>query len=289
VTTQHAGVSGPRTSLFCDVALAARIERADAALIAAAGHATHRRNPDGQGFVTTIAGGVACFAEPGSPFNKVAGLGFAGCPGGRSLDGVEGAFAARDEPTRVELATLADPAVGDVLADRGYRLEAFENVLGRAIADEPPPSPPRGVEVRPSGDDEFDAWLEVVLDGVASPDTAGVPWHDQFPRELIADAERDFAAAGVRRYIALRDGVVAGGAELNVVDGVAQLAGAATASAHRRHGVHAALMAARIADAAAEGCDIAVITAQPGSTSQHGAQRRGFDLLYARAVLVRQP
>ena len=35
--------------------------------------------------------------------------------------------------------------------------------------------------------------------------------------------------------------------------------------------------------------DVAVITVQPGSKSQQNAQRRGFDLLYTRAILVKQP
>ena len=91
------------------------------------------------------------------------------------------------------------------------------------------------------------------------------------------------------RYAALRDGVLAGGAGLRIADGVAQLAGAATAPAHRRHGVQTALLSARLADAAAAGCDVAVIVTQPGSKSQQNAQRRGFDLLYTRAVLVKQP
>jgi predicted acetyltransferase len=70
---------------------------------------------------------------------------------------------------------------------------------------------------------------------------------------------------------------------------VAQLAGAATAPAHRRRGIQSALLATRLADATAAGCDVAVITTQPGSKSQRNAQRAGFDLLYTRAVLVRQP
>ena len=49
-----------------------------------------------------------------------------------------------------------------------------------------------------------------------------------------------------------------------------------------------ALLSARLSHAAAAGCDIAVVTTQPGSKSQHNAQRRGFDLLYTRAVLVKQ-
>ena len=144
-----------------------------------------------------------------------------------------------------------------------------------------------GVEVRPSGDDEFEAWLDVVADGVAHPDTQGVPSHEEFPREVIARAERDLAAAGVMRYVALRDGVIAGGASFRMAEGVAQLTGAATAPAHRRRGVQTALLSARLADAAAAGCDIAVVTTQPGSKSQQNVQRRGFDLLYTRAVICR--
>jgi hypothetical protein len=68
-----------RSPLFCDIALAERIERADAELIALASRASQRRTST-PGFVLPIAGGVASFAEPGSPLNKVAGLGFAGVP-----------------------------------------------------------------------------------------------------------------------------------------------------------------------------------------------------------------
>ncbi len=54
-----------------------------------------------------------------------------------------------------------------------------------------------------------------------------------------------------------------------------------------RAGLHTALLSARLA--AAAGCDVAVIITQPGSKSQQNAQRQGFDLLYTRAVLVKQP
>jgi predicted GNAT family acetyltransferase len=91
------------------------------------------------------------------------------------------------------------------------------------------------------------------------------------------------------RYAALRDGILAGGATLRLTEGIAQLTGAATVPAHRRRGVQTALVSARLADAADAGCDVAVIITQPGSKSQQNAQRQGFDLLYTRAVLVKQP
>jgi GNAT superfamily N-acetyltransferase len=278
-----------RLPLFCDTALAGRIERAEAQLIAGAGEAARRRGGDASGFVLPVAGGVASFAEEGSPFNKVAGLGFGGVPSPAALDELERAFAALGAPVQIELAHLADPAIAALLTGRGYRLVSFENVLGLALAADPQRVTPAGVEVRPSGDGEFGAWLDVVADAVAHPDTQGVPSHEAFPREVVVRAERDLAAAGTVRYAALRDGVIAGGASIRLAEGIAQLTGAATAPAHRRRGVQTALLSARLADAAAAGCDIAVVTTQPASKSQQNVQRRGFDLLYTRAILVKQP
>ena len=105
----------------------------------------------------------------------------------------------------------------------------FDNVLGLVLRGEPERVTPPGIEVRPSGEAEFESWLDIVLHGFAYPDTPGVPVHGELPREVIAGAGRDFAAAGGIFYIALRDGVIAGGARLRMAEGVAQLAGATTA------------------------------------------------------------
>jgi GNAT superfamily N-acetyltransferase len=275
-------------SLFCDAALAQRIERAEAQLIAMGSEGARRRKPSAAGFVIPIAGGVATFADTGSPLNKVAGLGFGGVPDAAELDMIEQAFAAVDSSTQIELANLADPALGALLTKRGYQLISFENVLGHALKVVPDQIRPPGVEVRPSDDDEFPAWLDVVAEGVAHPDDQGVPTHEEFSREAVKAAIRDLATAGVTRCIALRDGVIAGGASFRLADGIAQLTGAATAPAHRRRGIQSALLSARLQVAAAAGCEVAVITTQPGSKSQQNAQREGFDLLYTRAILVKQ-
>ena len=271
--------------LFCDTDLARRIERAETAFITASNEAAHRRT-GGAGFLIPLAGGVASYAEPESPWNKVAGLGFDGVPDEDDLSKVERAFAERGAPVQVELSNLADPAVGELLTGRGYRLASYENVLGLAVGDPVEQVAPPGVEIRPSGDEEFTTWLEVVLDAVAHPDTVGLPWLDDFPREIVANAERDIAAAGARRYLALVDGVPAGGASLLIKDGIAQFS-AGTAPAFRRRGVQSAMLAVRLTDAAAAGCDLAAVTVQPGSRSQRNVQRRGFHLLYTRAVLIR--
>lgn len=271
--------------MFCSTALAERIERAEAGLIAAGADAARRRG--GEGFELAMAGGSACFAGENSPFNKVVGLGFGGMPSDAELDEIETAFGSRGCPTQIELAHLADPEIAAALTARGYQLVSFENVLGRPLADGLERVTPPGVDVRPSADEDFETWLDTLVDGFANPDTQGVASHEEFPRDVLADATRDMVAAGATRYVARADGVVAGAASVRFADGIAQLTGAATAPAHRRRGVQTALLAARLVDAAAAGCDIAVVTTAPGSKSQENVQRRGFDLLYTRAILVK--
>ena len=67
------------------------------------------------------------------------------------------------------------------------------------------------------------------------------------------------------------------------------LCGAATLPASRRRGVQSALLQARLVRAREAGCDMAVVTTQPGSKSQENVQRAGFELIYSRAVLVKEP
>ncbi len=275
--------------MFASTSLAARIERAESRLIEDSAAATARRLPEARVFVTPIAGGVAAFTTEGSPLNKVAGLGFAGPVDERQLGAVEKAFAERESPVQVELSCLADPTIGAFLTGRGYRLRGFENVLGRPLPLESPPKRGGDIEVSVSPPAELVTWLDVVVTGFASPDTQGVPSHESYPRELLEGVMADMAAAeGFARYLARRDGAAAGGASMRLFEHVAQLCGAATLPEHRRRGVQSALLAARLGIAGQAGCDVAVVTTQPGSKSQENVQRQGFDLLYTRAILVRE-
>jgi GNAT superfamily N-acetyltransferase len=146
------------------------------------------------------------------------------------------------------------------------------------------------IDVAECAAEEFDIWLDVLVTGFAHLDAtgagSGVPAP---PREVLVQVMGDMAMApGFHRYLARIGGEPVGGASLRVDEaGVAQLAGAATLPAYRRRGVQRALLAARLEVARHAGCDLAVITTQPGTQSQANAQRQGFDLLYARAILVK--
>ena len=269
--------------LFCGIELARRIEAAEAELITAATLAARARG--GWGLTLPVGGGYACAAEPGSPMNKVVGLGIADSVDAAAITAVEDACADLGVDVQVELSSLADPAVAQLLTERGYVLVGFENVLGCAPADTPTARADQ-IDVRRDGG--LDAWADALVDGFAHPDGVGVGSHEEFPRGVVENAVRDIVTAGARTYLAESDGQVAGAAGMRLTGGVAQLTGAATVPAFRRRGVQTRLLATRLTDAAAAGCDIAVVTTAPGSTSQKNVQRRGFHLLYTRAILVRR-
>jgi GNAT superfamily N-acetyltransferase len=162
-------------------------------------------------------------------------------------------------------------------------------VLGLRLGDRQPSELPAGIEIAESGPAEFHDWLEAVVTGFAHPDDQGVPSDEEFPREVLERVMGDLAgASGFSRYLARRGGEIAGGASLRMEGGVAQLCGAATLPAHRRKGVQTALLLSRLDLARDAGCDVAVVTTQPGSKSQENVQRQGFQLLYTRAVLIRE-
>jgi ribosomal protein S18 acetylase RimI-like enzyme len=279
--------------IFATASLARRIERAETTLIGDSARSAARRARNAGIFISDINGGVAACVEPDSPFNKVAGLGFDGVPEAKALDEVERAFDAQGQPVRVEIATLADPAVAQAFTRRGYDLIGFENVLGLTLDQDmvrklaSSPLPERLAIAETTAEDER-AWADTVITGFLHPDAFDGPASDQnFPRDVLERTYADMAASGgFARYLARFGEAVAGGAGLRVFDNVAQLCGAATLPAFRRRGVQSALLRRRLVDAGSQGCDLAVVTTQPGSKSQENVQRFGFELLYSRAVLV---
>src|SRR5207248_1997005 len=78
------------------------------------------------------------------------------------------------------------------------------------------------------------------------------------------------------------DGRTIATAAMSISDGVALFAGASTIPAARHRGAQFALLAHRLSYAAANGCDLAMMVALPGSGSQRNAERNGFRIAYTR-------
>lgn len=261
--------------------LAARIEQAEAALTSGVVRAvaSERR------LLLDVAGGVAAWARPGSPMNKAIGIGFVGPVTARDAASIADLFASRGEAARVEISTLVDPEAFAELHRAGFALRGFEHVLGRSLEDLEPQSD-SSIAVQRLEPRQDPVFTRIAVDGFLRPDgsTSG---DEEFPRAVLEEVMTDLTGApGMRGYLARIDGVAVGIASCRLEDGIAQLCGATTLPEYRRRGVQRALLAARLADARSAGCELAVVTTAPGSTSQANVQRQGFELLYARAILT---
>src|SRR6185503_3278575 len=142
-------------------------------------------------------------------------------------------------------------------------------------------------EVVIAADADLERWIEITLDAFAQPDAGPLPT-EEHPRDELAAVFRDISRmSGVTRYFAMIAGAPVAAASVRFDSRLAQLTGAATLPTFRRRGLQTALTTRRLADAQRVGCDLAVVTTNPGSKSQQNAQRQGFELLYARAILVK--
>jgi hypothetical protein len=264
--------------------LARRLEDAEAFAAESYARQLARHRPGMDVAVEEVAGGRAVFAGAGSPLTEAKAVGLRGPVTEADLDRMEAVCFGRGEPSRVVVCPLADPSLLEALDRRGYRLVGSENILALPLLPdrdehEPPPAP--GIEVRPLGTDEADLYARVVAPNFAGP---GVPI-EVLQEMLAAMLGMEHASS----FLAFLEGEPVGGGAVFIDSGLALLAGAATLPPYRNRGVHAALHHARLALARQRGCDLAAQGAQPGSTSQRNAERRGFRVVYTRAMLHRPP
>lgn len=274
--------------MFADSVLASRIDSAEARLCSDFARA---RGPESRALIRPVCGGLAIYAGPASPINKVIGLGFEAPLDLTSLAEVEREWRDRGEPVRIELSILADAAAGPTLSDRGYRLHGFENALGCPLGRPSAPATAPDVTIETLNNGDVRLWADIAVTAFLNLDGTGSVADDALSREQLERELLDYATLpGFVRYLARIDGQPVGEAALRLDrdSGLAQLAGAGTLPAFRGRGVQKALLQRRLADARAAGCDLAVVTTAPGTRSQENVMRRGFVLLYTRAILVRK-
>lgn len=231
-------------------------------------------------------GGVAVWgSKRGAPnVSRAFALGIGGEVTEAHLAGVEAFYARHGAPVRVVTAPWTHRSLFELLAARRYRVTSFDNVLTRVLTMGDPlkvgGAEAPGVVVRAVGQHEVPAWGEVVRAGfgMAPDDEPSMAADRVFERSKTATL-----------YIATVDGEPAGGAALDVRDGMATLFATATIPAYRRRGVHGALVAARLAHAVSADVDLAVVITSPGSDSQRNLETScGFRVGYS-TVLFEAP
>ncbi|MGA7240509.1 MAG: GNAT family N-acetyltransferase [Bryobacteraceae bacterium] len=255
--------------ILADHALARRIESAEA--MNARDCAASRPGSA----VLEAGGGIAVFLGAESPLTHAAGVGLNGPVREAELAGIEAFFRGRGASVSFELSPLADPAFIEALGERGYRITEFNNVLVRRLGAFEIVLAPR---VRRALAGEDDLWAHAL-------------GHGFFEKAELTEAEMDigrdlFRAPGVICYLASVEGEIAAGAALAIREGLATLCADGTIPSFRRRGLQSELIAARLNEAAAQGCDLATASTLPGSQSQRNYERLGFQVAYTKLTLT---
>jgi hypothetical protein len=258
--------------IFADAALARRLEAAEAA------NARGCTAVYPEAAVLEVAGGCAVFAGAESPLSNAVGIGLNGRVSEAEVDALEMFFRRRGACVAIDFCPLADPGLLETLSRRGYHATEFNNVLVKRLAGVEIASTPRVRRARP---DEADLWSYTVGRGF-------------FEQPNVTTGEMDvgraiFAMPGAMCYLAsIENGEPAGGAAAAIHSGLATLFADSTIPASRRLGLHRELIAARLNEALAQGCDLATASTQPGGASQRNYERMGFELVYTKVTLVKE-
>jgi len=171
---------------------------------------------------------------------------------------------------------LADKALLPMLNARGYKPIELSNVLVMDLRQRDATALVRNesLRVRIAQEDELELWARTAAEG----------WREfgEFA-DLIFDLMRVNAHRrdGTRFLVELDGKPIATGG-LAIHDAVALFAGASTVPEWRRRGAQQLLFECRCQYALDSGCDLAMVCAEPGSSSQRNAERHGFRVAYTR-------
>jgi hypothetical protein len=178
----------------------------------------------------------------------------------------------------------AGPALFDALATAGlrpFRFHAHLYGLPTVLSLPEDAGPVTAREIRP---EELPIWADIWLH--AYVEALGV---SKAMAGQIAEATRLLhGRPGWNLYLAFAEGQPAAAGALYVQDGVASLVVGGTLPALRRRGCQMALLRARMAEAARQGCDLIVAQAGLDTTSQHNMERAGMRTAYTRAFWLRR-
>jgi hypothetical protein len=262
-----------------DLALARRLERAEALANAATVDSRRRLQPEVGAEWIEVAGVYAMFDGPASPLTQTFGLGLFEPFLERELDEVEDFFTRRGAATFHEVSSFVAPETLNLLSLRGYAPIEASTVLIRSTA-KASAADSGAITVRSIRAEEAPTWCRIAARGWGSESAELGSFLESLGAVMVQ-------ASGVACFLAELDREPIAAAAMHVSNGTALLAGAATIPSARRRGAQLALLDARLAFASARGIELAMVVTQPGSASQRNAERQGFRPVYTRAKWLR--
>jgi len=263
--------------IFSDRKLSQKLERSEARSNASFVEARARLSPETAAEWIEVAGAYAMFDGAESPLTQTFGLGVFDEITDKELDELEAFFKRRDAPVFHEVSPLADMSLIALLNERGYQPLELTSVMFQEIGDENSLdlliNPLIKTRIIEKGEENL--WAQTSANGWATEMEGLAEFMFQLGY-VSAQTEGGFP------FLAELDGVPVSAGMLFIYDDVAILAGASTVPEGRRRGAQTALLEARLKFAKAQGCQLAIMAALPGSQSQRNAEKNGFRIAYTR-------
>ena len=227
-----------------------------------------------------IAAGTMCFGGVGSWTTQAMGMGMNAPVSPGEIDRLVAYYESRGVEPKVELCPFAHESLVRGLADRGFVIRDFENVLVLDLSAWSAPPLPDGVQVRlvdPADEREVATYQSITRAGFAPAEP-----------DLFARLERRMIGlSGVRSYVARVAGEPAAAGAGEVSPPCGALFGLTTLEAFRRRGCQRALMIARLRAAQDAGCRYASIHSRPDVATGRNALRLGFQVAFTKAIVAR--
>jgi GNAT superfamily N-acetyltransferase len=236
-----------------------------------------------------LAEGWLAFGGPGAYVNKACGFGIDRPLTEPELDELVTFFTSRGVEPRVELSPFIAPSLLAGLAQRGFILKRFGNVLARSIPQDGdlrallPHGWPAGLSIErvdPKDGTAVRQYVELSESGFLAE---GEPLPQSYLDTGIKAVRRPTQDALLARVNG--EPVGAGGCESS--GGVTALFGTSVKPAFRGRGIQQALIAARLERGRERGSQLACIISGPGIPTERNAARLGFQMAYSRAILVK--
>jgi len=268
--------------VIVDSDLVARLESSAAASAIALAEAFQTIYPGDPARGERRGSGAVVALGPGRYVNRAIGVTMDD-PRDGELGAIERFFANAGVDSAIELASWCSEGLLQRLTARGYSNQWFRDVYVQRADSAAPAVPARagvsGVSFDVVAPATVAGWQQVLAEGIGIAD-------DEARRTSNEFALAVHGVPGSLDVIARIDGEPVGCGSVQPADGVAWLGGAATRPEYRRRGVQSALLAHRLGEVQATGCDLVAATALSGSTSARNLARAGFTLAYVQVVMT---
>lgn len=234
-----------------------------------------------------VGGGFATYEGPGSFMNRACAMGLDGSVTSEDIESLIHFFESRGEEAKVEICPFAHASLIQGLGANGFVVQDFDSVLAIPLSPsiyELAVEAPDGIAIeRVDGSDP-----SMARAFAESAERTFAKEHEPVSQSAVGLIMKSLLDPTNDSFVArTREGEIVGTASSDSSDGLTMLFGAGVAPSWRGHGLHGALMMARLSNGITRGSDLGCVIAAPGLTTEKNAGRLGFTMAYSRATLVR--